>query len=59
MASLSDGDSPQSLQTLQHMPLDVFLFFVALQQRDGIIVVLAVNLVHFFELSFEVEEDLS
>lgn len=52
MVSLSDGifcgASPQSLQTLQHMPLDVVLFFVAFQQRDGIVMVLAVNLVHLF-----------
>lgn len=53
------GDSPQSLQTLQHMALDVFVFLVGLQQRDGIIVVLAVDLVHLFQLSFEVQKYFS
>lgn len=52
-------DSPQSLQTFQHVSLDVFVFLVALQQRDGIVVVLAVDLVHLLQLSFEVQEYLS
>lgn len=46
------GDSPQSLQTLQHVPLDVLVFLVALQQRDGIVVVLAVDLVYLLQLGF-------
>lgn len=46
--------APQPLQALQHVTLDVFLFLVALQQRDGIVVVLAVQLVHFLQLSFEI-----
>lgn len=40
-------DPPQSLQALDHVALDVFVFLVGLQQRDGVIVVLAVDLVHF------------
>lgn len=56
--SICCGDSPQSLQALQHVPLDVFVFFIALQQRDGVVVVLAVELVHLFQLSFEMQEDL-
>lgn len=42
------GDSPQPLQALQHVPLDGFVLFVTLQQRDGIVVVLAVDLVNLF-----------
>lgn len=53
------GDSPQSLQTLQNMALDVFVFLVALQQRDGIVVVLAVDLVHLLQLGFEIQKYLS
>lgn len=45
-------DSPQPLQTFHHVSLDVFVFLVALQQRDGVVVVLAVDLVHLFQLSF-------
>lgn len=46
--SVCCGDSPQPLQALQHVPLDGFVLLVTLQQRDGIIVVLAVDLVHLF-----------
>lgn len=41
------------------MSVDAFVFLVALQQRDGIVVVLAVDLVHLLQLSFEVQEYLS
>lgn len=41
------------------MALDVFVFLVALQQRDGIVVVLAVDLVHLLQLGFEVQKYLS
>lgn len=46
--SVCCGDSPQPFQALQHVPLDGFVLFVTLQQRDGIVVVLAVDLVNLF-----------
>lgn len=53
------GDSPQSLQTFQHVSLDAFVLLVALQQRDGIVVVLAVDLVHLLQLSLKIHKYLS
>lgn len=52
------ADSPQPLQTFQHVALDALVLLVALQQGDGVIVVLAVDLVHFLQLGFEVHKNL-
>lgn len=52
-------DSPQPLQTLQHVSLDALVLLVALQQGDGVVVVLAVDLVDVLQLGFEVHKNLS
>lgn len=38
------------------MTLDVFVFLVALQQRDSVVMVLAVDLIHVQHLTFEVQK---
>lgn len=41
------------------MSLDALVLLVHLQERDGVIVVLTVDLVHLFELYLKVQEHLS
>lgn len=57
--SIIDRQLPELLQALQHVLLDVLILLIRLQQRDGIIVILAIHLVNFFQLNFVLTEHIT
>lgn len=53
------SDQPELLQALQHVFLNVFIFLIGLQQGDGIVMILAVDLVNLLKFWFKVQENFS